>query len=314
MKRFLAKLRGFLFPRAENAYKPGLYKNEAVAILAVILVVVEVAYLAQVFFISPRSAFLAAILPSVLVEQTNEARSDSRVPALSRSALLERAAQKKADDMAANGYFSHTGPDGALPWKWLDLVGYAYSHAGENLAVNFTDSGEVTTAWLQSPTHKANLLKKEFEEIGIGVATGTYQGREALFVAQFLATPARPPSAKEVIVSRIEEPAGASPNVLAAEAAPPPAPAQNEIVKLAEKAATSPSRAASTAFYAFIAFIAAVFLFTVFIKIRIQHSEVFVASFALIGLAFFFVFLNSKIVPHVVLPSDTSAAAFEALR
>jgi hypothetical protein len=95
----------------------------------------------------------------------------------------------KANDMATNGYFSHTSPTGKTPWYWLEQVGYNYQFAGENLAINFTDSQDVTNAWMASPEHRANIEKGQYTEVGTGVATGMYQGKQAIFVAQDFANP-----------------------------------------------------------------------------------------------------------------------------
>jgi uncharacterized protein YkwD len=91
--------------------------------------------------------------------------------------------------MAAKSYFAHVSPEGVKPWHWLDVAGYRYDYAGENLALNFTDSQDVADAWMRSPTHRSNLLKSAYTEIGTGVATGTYQGSEAVFIVQLYARP-----------------------------------------------------------------------------------------------------------------------------
>src|SRR3989338_5878655 len=91
--------------------------------------------------------------------------------------------------MATRGYFAHTSPDGLTPWHWLDVVGNNYSMAGEHLAVNFFESDDVDQAWMNSPTHRANIVKEGYKEIGIGIASGVYQGRNTTFVAQFFGTP-----------------------------------------------------------------------------------------------------------------------------
>jgi len=96
-----------------------------------------------------------------------------------------KAAQMKAEDMAKRGYFSHEGPLGESPWSWLDKVGYSYVYAGENLAVNFSDSVEVHKAWLNSPKHRDNILGRNFSEVGVGTATGEFEGRQSIFVVQF---------------------------------------------------------------------------------------------------------------------------------
>lgn len=132
---------------------------------------------------------LAAVLPGTLSALTNEQREKNNLPDLVESSILDRAAQLKAEDMAAKSYFAHTSPDGVTPWYWFTKAGYGYLYAGENLAINFADSAEVTEAWMNSPLHRANIVGKNYEEVGTGVATGMYQGREAIFVAQLYGTP-----------------------------------------------------------------------------------------------------------------------------
>ena len=76
------------------------------------------------------------------------------------------------------------------PWFWFAEANYQFSYAGENLAVFFGDSEDVVDAWLNSPSHRANLLNQQFTEIGIAVAEGTYQGQETTFIVQLFGTPA----------------------------------------------------------------------------------------------------------------------------
>ncbi len=95
----------------------------------------------------------------------------------------------KADDMATKGYFAHTSPEGLTPWYWFAQVGYNYTYAGENLAINFNESKDVDTAWLASPTHRANILNSHYTEIGIATAQGMYKGVQATFVVQMFGTP-----------------------------------------------------------------------------------------------------------------------------
>lgn len=131
---------------------------------------------------------VSTILPAVIVEETNHERADTALPPLQRSALLDQAATLKAAHMAEREYFAHFSPDGISPWYWFDTVGYPFIHAGENLAVYFTDSKEVVEAWMDSARHRENILDERFQEIGIGVAKGTYQGYETVFVVQLFGT------------------------------------------------------------------------------------------------------------------------------
>jgi uncharacterized protein YkwD len=132
---------------------------------------------------------LSAIYASVLVNLTNQNRVAANISELTVNPLLERAAQMKADDMAAKGYFAHNTPDGKTPWYWFEQAGYQYIYAGENLAVNFTESRDVETAWMNSPGHFLNIMNPKFTEIGIATSSGSYKGRQAVFVVQLFGTP-----------------------------------------------------------------------------------------------------------------------------
>lgn len=132
---------------------------------------------------------MAAVISAALVDLANKDRVQESLGTLTVSQLLTDAAQAKANDMATLGYFSHTSPDGSQPWKWIQDAGYEYSSAGENLAVNFSDSEKVEDAWMDSPAHRANILNGKFTEIGIATAVGEYKGRKTTFVVQMFGTP-----------------------------------------------------------------------------------------------------------------------------
>lgn len=176
-------------PHDGNKRRPHLLRANAVLGVLALVICLEIGMLSQVFVFSRVQWMIASVLPGVITALTNEARADEALPPLSQNAILAAAAQDKAEDMAARGYFSHESPDGVLPWYWFDAHGYKYKYAGENLAIDFTDSDAVVDAWLASPTHRANIVKGGYTEIGIGMATGTYQGRETIFVVQFFGSP-----------------------------------------------------------------------------------------------------------------------------
>lgn len=132
---------------------------------------------------------VASVISSVIVDLTNGDRMAHDLSALKVNPVLVAAAQAKADHMAALGYFAHTAPDGTDPWHWFDKAGYEYEYAGENLAIDFSDSAGVERAWMNSPTHRENILNAHFTEIGIATAIGMYQGRMTTFVVQAFASP-----------------------------------------------------------------------------------------------------------------------------
>jgi hypothetical protein len=135
------------------------------------------------------SPYVASVIAAVLVNLANEDRAELALPELTTDPLLTAAAQAKADDMAEKGYFSHTTPEGYDSWHWFKEVGYDYQYAGENLAMNFSDSAEVQRAWMASPTHRDNIVNPRYTEIGIAVAMGTYQGRPTVFAVQMFGMP-----------------------------------------------------------------------------------------------------------------------------
>ena len=190
MFKFCKKIKHFFVPTPQNELRPYFFRDSAIAVVG-IMAAASTAY----FFSYMQLAFdripgtnLADIFASALVSGTNQFRESQGEKDLKASDLLSRAAQLKADDMAAKGYFSHMSPSGDMPWVWFDAVGYDYASAGENLAIDFVDSKDVVTAWENSPKHRHNLLNNDFAEVGIGLATGIYQGKQATFVVQFFGT------------------------------------------------------------------------------------------------------------------------------
>ncbi len=186
MKEFFKK---YFIPHEENDHKPHILRARSVLFITSVILALEVVFLLQFFVVIPRTGFFALVAPDVLVDETNVSRVDSSLPSLKVNYLLEAAAREKAGDMAKNGYFAHVNPSGTTPWFWLEKAGYKYSYAGENLAVNFSDSHDVLNAWMNSPTHKANILNPGFTEIGIAAAEGEYKGHKATFVVQFFGQP-----------------------------------------------------------------------------------------------------------------------------
>lgn len=129
------------------------------------------------------------LAPESLTELTNQTRITQNLPTLKTNPLLNYAAQLKAEHMARLGYFAHTSPQGITPWHWFKQAGYNYEYAGENLAVSFVDPQAIERAWIASPSHRANLVDRNYTEVGTGVAEGYYKGKKVLFVAQVYANP-----------------------------------------------------------------------------------------------------------------------------
>ena len=196
-----------------------------------------------------QSSQSAAVVSTVLVDLANGDRSSQSLGALTISPVLVAAAQAKADDEAAKGYFAHVAPDGKDSWYWFKLVGYKFNYAGENLAVDFSDSADVNTAWMNSPSHRENIMNGHYTEIGIATAQGLYQGHPTTFVVQMFGTPSA--AAAAVAITEESKPksptevatASTQPQVLGEAAAPKPTPPKKPTPA---PAAASTSRNAET--------------------------------------------------------------------
>jgi hypothetical protein len=188
-RHFFKKVADYFIPSQRNVFRPhGLRKAWLIFFLTVILTA-EGVFLINIVARQSALDFIAAVLPGEVISFTNQERATNNVAPVVENPLLDAAAQAKANDMAAKGYFAHVGPDGKEPWAWVKAAGYNYQYAGENLAVRYTDSSDVVNAWMASPTHRANIVKPVYTEIGIGIAQGEFQGQPATFVVQYFGTP-----------------------------------------------------------------------------------------------------------------------------
>lgn len=102
----------------------------------------------------------------------NEERSKQGLNPLKLSSKLTSIATLKSRDMADKNYFSHESPTYGSPFDMLHQYGIQYRSAGENIAAGQRTPEEVMQAWMNSSGHRANILNKNFTEIGIGY----YQG------------------------------------------------------------------------------------------------------------------------------------------
>jgi uncharacterized protein YkwD len=104
----------------------------------------------------------------------NQDRAANGVAGLRFSGALARVAQYRAQDMLNRGYFSHYDPaTGQLAFSALmRLWGIPYATAGENIAWSTNPSMVgINTMLMNSPDHRANILKGAYHQVGIGVAS-----------------------------------------------------------------------------------------------------------------------------------------------
>ncbi len=107
---------------------------------------------------------------SEVFDLVNSQRSANGQSALTYNTEAAKVAQAKAEDMAANNYFSHTSPTYGSAFDMLKANGISYSSAGENIAKGQTSSSSVMNAWMNSSGHRANILSSSYKSVGVGCA------------------------------------------------------------------------------------------------------------------------------------------------
>ncbi len=125
-----------------------------------------------------------------VVLYTNDQRSAQGLLPLKVNQRLNQAAEAKLNDMFAQQYFEHESPDGKSPADVIKAAGYEYIVVGENLALgNFPNDQELVNAWMNSPGHRANILHTSFQEIGVAVGKGTFEGKSVWLAVQEFGRP-----------------------------------------------------------------------------------------------------------------------------
>lgn len=123
-----------------------------------------------------------------IIYLVNQSRKDNNVAQLEENQKLDQAAKEKAEDMIKNNYFAHTSPGGVTPWYWFEKNDYDYKYAGENLALGFSSSENQHKAWMESPTHKKNILNQNYQEIGVAVESGIINDNQVTIAVQMFGT------------------------------------------------------------------------------------------------------------------------------
>jgi Cysteine-rich secretory protein family len=327
MNRHLRRLKHFLVPHKGNKYKPGILTRQSISVIALVLVVIESGYLIDSKVLLKNTGFTAAVLPAALTDLTNTDRTSQGLASLTRDQELDRVAQAKADDMAAKGYFAHISPEGKTPWYWLQQFNYSYTYAGENLAVDFDQSSDVETAWMNSPAHRANILKAQYQYVGYGISQGSYEGHQTTFVVEFFA--AKPSAA----LSALTKPAAPKPpvasvpvaevpateiatiqapsQVLGAESAPSASASGHSASGVFATILSSPRQTVFDIVLSVTLFIGLILTLSLFFHIRKRylHVELIVGSLILLVLGYAFIAINQSDISTVNLPQDTQSAS-----
>ncbi len=121
---------------------------------------------------------------------TNVERTKAGLKVFSPSTKLNIVAQGRLNDMFTNQYFEHVSPTGGSASVEADKAHYEYISIGENIALgNFTDDAALVLAWMNSPGHRANILNSKFQELGVAVGRGMFEGKQTWIAVQIFGKP-----------------------------------------------------------------------------------------------------------------------------
>lgn len=180
--------RHFFLPHHTNNQRARLLHHD------IVLVFASIFFLATFFLsgITSQRPDILGITFNISIQDllllTNTVRQQNNLLPLTYNAQLASAAYAKGQNMFTYNYWAHINPTtGQTPWVFIQNAGYQYTYAGENLARGFTTAQDAMTAWLASPTHRANILSPNYQEVGFAVEEGVLTGEKdtVLIVEEF---------------------------------------------------------------------------------------------------------------------------------
>ena len=215
--KLIHRLKLLFLPHEKNNHRAFLLQPSFLAILMAVYLLNQ-SIIKSIGTLKPGVlGYSSEITVSKVLKATNLERLKYNLPELKYNETLSKSATAKAKDMFANNYWAHTSPTGKTPWDFFKENDYQYSVAGENLAKDFYDTESLMRAWMNSPTHKANIVNSKYQEIGLGVVNGVLDGVETTLVVQHFGTPlnraaASAPNPVEPVTQTEKVPVAVSPD------------------------------------------------------------------------------------------------------
>lgn len=181
-------LHQWFIPHKQTHQKAHLLSWEGLVIYILIFILLQVS-LSIVGYTKPGVLGISSNIDQrEVIELTNKERAKAGLAPVVENEALDKAAAMKAQNMFSENYWAHYAPSGKTPWDFILASGYRFTYAGENLAKNFYKSDDVVSAWMNSPTHRDNLLNANYKDIGIAVVEGILNGQKTTLVVQEFGT------------------------------------------------------------------------------------------------------------------------------
>jgi len=181
-------------PSRKNKHHPHLIRPAGLAVILALILLSNLVYNVSEAKKFQVLGYATSITPAEVTALSNGHRISNGLNPYQTNTQLTSAAQAKANDMFAKQYWAHTSPDGKGPAYFINNSGYVYITAGENLAKDFNTSLGVVNGWMNSPSHRANVLSSKFIDTGVAVVNGVLNGNETTIVVAMYGQPASSPA------------------------------------------------------------------------------------------------------------------------
>lgn len=128
--------------------------------------------------------------PDGIIQYTNVERLKGGLGTVKINSRLSASAGNKLQDIFKQQYFEHLSPSGLGVSDLAKQAGYDYVIVGENLALgSFGSNQALIAAWMASPGHRANIMDPRYQDIGVAVGRGMFQGSMQWVAVQHFGKP-----------------------------------------------------------------------------------------------------------------------------
>lgn len=174
----------FFTPQISNNYRSKILHPKIISVFIIFFF----AFGFLINFTKNNYPEVLGISSDISIEQllvlTNQKRQENGLYPLKLDDRLYQAAIGKGNDMLSKNYWAHISPDGTTPWVFIKNSGYSYTYAGENLARGYSTSQDVVNAWMESTSHRENMLSSRYQDVAFAVVTGNLTGEETVLVVE----------------------------------------------------------------------------------------------------------------------------------
>jgi uncharacterized protein YkwD len=110
--------------------------------------------------------------------EVNKQRTMAGLTPLTPHDNLYKSATDKCNDIITKKYWAHDSPEGSEPWVFIEKYVGSYTKLGENLANGYQSDESLVAGWMDSPTHRDNIMYPSYKYVGYSVCHGKDIGNQ----------------------------------------------------------------------------------------------------------------------------------------